>query len=449
VPALDFNATDGTNQVDTEIMYYMHQVFNPEDLTTIGAFPVVPAIRNNGWDAGWPALWDAVGQPATSTDSLGASVTSTIWEPESFTPLGLLDMDDNVHRGTIPYGLANMIPGPYVEAFSNSAKGTGIDATTYMRYGLIGFIFHTYDDVINSPPQPVSGGFAATTFVSDVDNDQQLEVATYWYPSKDPLTERWTWDITDSTWIPNQWDSINFHPNGIITVGGEKANQLTRYFNDFNSAIEREGTSNAALVFAGTVTGTAPTSNSALPTLDFFPLTTWNTAGWNSNTQKSVLMNGFGYTNGYAIISICRDINNTRGITVAGWDGRDTYWASNWAAQYLRDDNNLYPPGTVAVMLQITYTTNMNEPTAFTIVRDLGTITEWGSNYFTTTYGYDNTPVSIAYMGGSLAMWTYNMAVSIGNSGSLPHFPTFEDRSWWWMKLPTYSTALVDYDSTQ
>jgi len=225
-----------------------------------------------------------------------------------------------------------------------------------------------------------------------------------------------------------------------MTVGGPKANYVTRYFNDFDFAITREGTSGtfAAVALGGAVTGFAPTSQNTMSTVDFFPLSTWNTAV--GNTTYSAPMTTFNYQSGFAVIAIARDINGTRGLSVYGWDGRDTYWASAWASQYLNVVNvaGWVPKGTVALMLNITYSSTTREPTSFSIVRCLGTITEFGDNYFADHFTFDN-----------LAVWTPISALTV--VPPLPIFGSSETLAphvWYWAKLSTKVGALVDFDSS-
>jgi hypothetical protein len=80
--------------------------------------------------------------------------------------------------------------------------------------------------------------------------------------------------------------------------------------------------------------------------------------------------------------------------------------------------------------LHITYSSADREPTAFTVVKALGTITEFGTNAFTTAYTYDQ--------GG----------VTWGGAITIPSLPSREGYSqeWWYAKLPTTSTAKVDFD---
>ncbi len=405
--ALDLNVIptpDPANNIDTEIRYLLNNVFNPEDLKSI-----IGANYNMN------PLWNGIGQSSAASDSAGASMVGGLWSsPWYDEPLALLDKNDTGLKGTIPYGLSPFT-GTYSETFSNSGKATGTDTTSYVRTGLNGFAFN-YDNYTSFAPQPVAGGYSAGT-----------TALRYWYPSKDPLTQRWV-----GTWTASQYDAVTWHPNGIISVGGPKANWLSRYFNDFNFAIDREGTSPGyALVNGGTVTGSAPTSNPSIGTLDFFPLSTWK-------TSTGVSYSNIDNTAGYAVIAVARDVNGTRGISVYGWDARDTYWASAWTTQYLGNANNAWiPSGTVAIILKISYISGNTEPSGFTVVKALGTITEFGTNRFTTAYGYD------AVTGPTT--WSAINNVANPPIGILPTYPP-TGYYWWFAKLPTTSTALVDFD---
>jgi hypothetical protein len=142
----------------------------------------------------------------------------------------------------------------------------------------------------------------------------------------------------------------------------------------------------------------------------------------------------FGYKEGYAVISLARDVNGTRGLSIYGWDGRDTFWATAWASQYIiGSTTDWLPDGAVALILKITYTTADREPTGFTVVKALGTITEFGDNSFDTTYGFDT---GVDWTGGVIEI-------------ALPLPWGIEDGNypvWWYEKLPTESTAKVEFD---
>jgi len=401
------DATYGVNSVDIEVRYLLDNVFNPEDLTTASSTPY---------------MWLGVGQSSATTDSAGGSMMSDFCQMAWNEPLGLFDRNDTAFpwtapvitmKGTIPFALSNIgnFTPNYLETFSNLGYAKGNDATSYVRTGLNGFVFNYYDaaTTARSPPQPIAGGFSLNS------------TYFYWYPSRNPLLGRWS-TVTATSFQTASYGTTS--AEGIISLGGMKANGITRYFNDFYFAISREGTVYNALVNGGTVTGSAPTSNGALATLDYFPLSTWA-----SSTGTAA---GFGYTAGYAVIALARDINGTRGLSVYGWDGRDTYWAAAWASQYLSEPNlSWIPDGTVALVLHITYSAADREPTAFTVVKALGTITEFGTNAFATAYTYDQAGVT----------W--------GGAVSPPSLPNpYEDGSieWWYEKLPTTSLAKVDFD---
>jgi hypothetical protein len=411
---MDMQDGSTINQKDVEVSYLLNSVFNPEDLNSIRT-------------TGNVFMWLGLGQSSATTDAGGATMISDFLQMGSNEPFTLFDRNDTTFPwiapvigmlGTIPYGLNQFQSWPpdttttYIESFT----GPGVDTTTYMRTALKGFAFGVYDDGYYggmSPPQPIAGGFS---------HDTSGYYYDYWYPSKVPLSERWIYDWWYDSWTPAPYNSL--YNNGILTLGGMKANGLTRYFNDFDFGIAREGTAMRALVDGGSVTGSAPTSNPNLATIDFFPISTWN-------SSYSATANGFGYKEGYALISIARDVNGTRGLVINGWDGRDTFWAAAWASQYLSQwgTHPWMPAGTVSLVLKITYQGPNLEPQHFTVVKALGTITEFGANMFADQvppFGYDNT----------LYVW---------NGHVVP--PALPGGEWWYQKLPTSSTAMVEFDS--
>jgi hypothetical protein len=420
-PAGDTDAGDPATQVDTEILYMLNQVFNPEDLNS---------LAGTAFTGDYPFMWTGLGQSAATTDSGGAGLVGGNGYGYWATSFTLFDRNDTMFpyiapvvgmKGTIPYGL-NSYGGNYYQSFSNSGTGAGTDTTTFKRTGLNGFVFGTYDDVIDYPPQPIAGGWSNRTSLDQGEFYDEM----YWYPSKDPLTERWVYDITDDAWTISGYDAVTYDPNGILSLGGMKANGLTRYFNDFDFAISREGTAAYALINGGSVTGSAPTSDPAVGTYDWFPVSSW-----------AVNKATFGYKDGYAVISLARDINGTRGLSIYGWDGRDTFWAAAWASQYIIGSTTGWlPDGAVAIILKMTYTDGSHEPTLFTVVKALGTITEFGDNDFIDVHtSFDN--------GASALPWTGAIDVPSypegwGIDGGTP--------VWWWGKLSTTSTAAIEFD---
>jgi hypothetical protein len=394
-PAI-WNQTATLDQIETEVMYTLNQVFNPTDLNSL------KTTAN-------PFMWTGLGQTAATTDSAGSSLLGGAYGANE-TALGLFDKNDTM--GSIPYGLS-AFGGNYSETFSNFGKATGSDPTTYKRTGLMGFVPGTNEEIDAGnvfPPQPVAGGF-------------DVAPSDTWFPSIDPLTQTWTYPFVQNA------STVGYHPNGILSLGGSKANWLTRYFNDFGFAVLREGTSGSyyALVNGGTVTGTAPTSDPNLVSLDMFPVSTWN-----------VMTTNFGYGASYAVISLVKDVNGTRGLSIYGWNGRDTYWAAAWASQYLLGNTTLssagLPAGTVALILKVTYGGPNGEPSAFTVVKALGTITEFGTNDYYTFNGLLG-----AFDLNHLLTWSgLVQPISLPIVGSV--------HVWWYQKLPTISTAKVDFN---
>jgi hypothetical protein len=425
------SAAMGATHNDTigmEEQYLLSTVFNPLDF----ANSVFGDLAGTGFQ------WIGLGQSAATTDSGASAMVSAglvdAWGSGT-TPLVLFDRNDTLFpweapiagmQGSIPYGL-NEFNGSYIQAENNAqgigevnvTGGVGRDATTYYFTALKGYAFGIYDDDITGPAQPIAGGFSGYGY--------------WWMPSKSPLGETWyTYYFGYEGFTGEYYPLYRRDMNGIVTIGGEKANGLTRYFNDFSFAITREGTDSFAYVNGGNVTGTAPTSNPGIPTFDFFPVSSW---------ASSTGTGGFGYTAGYAVISIVQDINGTRGLSIYGWNGRDTYWAGAWASVYLNnaDTSSWLPPGTVALILHITYgpgtteSTSGTEPLNFNVVQALGTITQFGSNLYATSFGpfpFDRFPT--LSWNGVLGTPTFN------TPGQAP--------VWWYEKLPTTTTASVQFD---
>jgi hypothetical protein len=419
----DHNATYAHPfELDTEVAYLLGSVFNPPDLFGLaGGYSYADTYTSDNF------MWIGLGQSSATTDSAGASFISGILGFEGDQPFALFDRNDTMFpwtapvvgmSGSIPYGLSSF-SGKYYQTFSNLKDGTGQDCTTYLRTTLNGFAWGVYDNETLCPPQPIAGGWAENYSL------WAGYPANLWYPSMNPLTGRWL--CTGNPLKPGSWTPDPYYTapptqvNGIVTMGGEKANGLTRYFNDFDYAITREGTTDDALLRGGTVTGKAPTSNGSLPTLDYFPVSSWAT---NQTT--------FGYLQNYAVISLAYDVNGTRGLSIYGANGRDTYWAAAWASQYILTPANhaWIPRGTVAIILHITYNDAM-EPTMFTVVQALGTITQFGVNDFE--------------VGQGITTWPGTIQSNPSLYGYIPAYPTSKV-VWWWAKLPTDSTAKVQFD---
>lgn len=475
-----------------------------------------------------PFLWTAVGEASLAVDSAGAALLSPMQRNQFYgssdsiaypTPFALLDKNSTlIGQGSIPYALCEVgsftgslskgINGPnactgttgtYTKTHSDSGTKTGLDTTTLTSSYLQNFYDNNTE--IITQVQPIHGGCVSPS-------DESFETSTGWFnlswfmPAKSPLTEAWatfneapakpscatSYDETGPDmgpvygWFGTTTDSPNSiainNQEGIITVGGPKANALTAYFNDWNFALDREGTNPTtySYITGGSSTGTTPSNTG--DTIDFFPISTWAStpvsspsAGYSPTTWYKDTNN----TVGFAVISIARDTIGSRGLSVYGWNGRDTYWASAWVSQWLGEYNPYYnnpfnwlPQGTVSIILEINYAQSTGapstwEPMNFNIVKALGTITELGFNAFinqmgafdqslvpvwTSTISSAQTMPDVEYYGGVLNTANNVNLVSCSSVSSsfdmsAIHSPGF---SWFSTKLPTCTSASIEFN---
>ena len=397
----DYNDTSfpiPRNLPGSEIWFLVNQVFNPEDLNDVSQREIVmnecKFVPDHAYILEMVAdtrmckgsfLWYSVGATSKAVDSAAAGVlTPAVSTNLSFggpfiaAPFALFDTGNPLTPapGSIPFGLVQFQTG------GHGKKANYLD--DMRRTALKGFAFgydmawySTYYWEVYESPQPIAGGFSELL-------DYDATTGTYWYywyPSTNPLAERLLvglnvyGDVVSKVWAPyNETQLINvtteeYNPLGILSVGGPKANWITRYFNDFAFSILREGSESFALVDNSTVTGSAPTNDPAFGSFDIFPLTTYN-----------VRADTFNLKSGYFVVTLTRDINGTLGVNVWGWDGRDTFWGAAWTAFWLFyvpavTGSDVLPDGVVAIVVHITYNDYM-EPTQFQIEYMLGTITE-------------------------------------------------------------------------
>jgi len=365
----DWTATSpsGTLYLEPEVAALVGELFNPLNLCCVSARYMFE--------------WFALGYNSKPEDSAGVGFLAEYWSPDTeyyFNPAVLFDRS----KPNIPWAL---------QEFTNGLPDPGAGTYTYTlgdfnyALALLNFTFYVYDgDADNDPDhkwdstaQPIAGGLSSLAYDKKEDYEPQVEEVD-----------------TDGT---EGNGAYYFRSTDIATVGGPKANWVTRYYNDFSVALFREGTSGvySLSIVDGTATGEAPTSDPTKDNLDIFPLTCWN-----------VSVDTFGYDVGYAVVAITRDTNGSAGFMVWGWRGRDTFWASAWAAFWIGYVQNAgkswLPDGTVALILKIDYSSD-GEPSLFTVVEALGTVTEldlrgyletkhsdWiGSNYKLTSELYE------------------------------------------------------------
>jgi hypothetical protein len=122
------------------------------------------------------------------------------------------------------------------------------------------------------------------------------------------LHDGWCYSRTgDTNAMAKSWPISS---SNIISVGGTAVNKVTLYFNDFAEALV--GT---------TVTGTHGRAG-------IYAVTCWDKALTTYGFYEFPAAVTDRY--GYAIITTYKDKNGTVGLTVHGWSGQDTYYASKW-----------------------------------------------------------------------------------------------------------------------
>jgi hypothetical protein len=133
--------------------------------------------------------------------------------------------------------------------------------------------------------------------------------------------------------------------SNMLFSGGPLANLGAEYFNEFTNAFW------ARTEYVVNDTGQA---------YKIFALSCWNRTS---------------YSNGYAVISVYKDLNGTIGFLIWGTTGQDTYYAAKWFWEegivYLQTENR----GVTDIILEIDYTTC---PYSVSIANNerLGTISE-------------------------------------------------------------------------
>ena len=354
-----------------EVLYFWHEVFTPLDLNDVDehTFKII-----------------TLGFNAPPEDTAGAAaLTGPHFFPISI-PMIMLDV-----YATKPYPITWGSPRksiPYVLYGVEDSNAThkwfiAIDEVEGFKrvMGLLNFTFGVYDDVKEKPKQPIAGGFS-TEWEVDV-NETHKWVCRYFYPSINQLYERLAWcDLIGKVQGTKYEQKVFRYPNtnytatGIISVAGPKANQVTRYYNDFYFAILREGNYTEAgepityaLITPTGVTGVAPTSDKEKPSIDIFPISTWNVG------------QDLFYKDDYFVVAVARDVNGTIGYSVWGWNARDSFWGAVWASYYLGHFGGWLPKGVVALIVKVDYTDDYREPVKFHIIHALGTVTEFKLAY--------------------------------------------------------------------
>jgi len=170
-------------------------------------------------------------------------------------------------------------------------------------------------------------------------------------------------DCLGRSFLRDDWcHTIPISSSNMIFMAGPRANLGTEYFNEFTNAFFAES--------EWVVNNTLSHANKILA------LSCWN---------KTI------YGNGYAVISVYKDLNGTIGLLFSGYQGQDFYYACKWfwdyplgitcpdgttvvysGIEYLQQENL----GVTDIVLKITYPTlDPTHPTV-SIKERLGTISE-------------------------------------------------------------------------
>ncbi len=371
-PGSGFFGPLGANSPGIEPLYFWKEVFDPFDLNDVFQKPFKLMT---------------LGFYSPPEDTAGSSALAGPHFFPTSEPFPILDRFIEATRRSIPYALFSTLDGQVNDT---------VDGFWRVK-GLLGFAFEDrgvlYDGVpAGEMPQPIAGGFSED-FIIDL-NETHHWVCRYFYPSVDQLYERVAWCDLIGKVQGNLYEQkvfrypvTNYSVTGLINIAGPKANMVTRYYNDFYFAILRESLRDEAGNFAsyalindGSVTGFAPTSNPDLPSMDIFPVSTWkvNRPSWDDPTD---IWYRPGDGEGYFVVAVSSDVNGTLGYSVWGWNARDSYWGSVWAAYFLGHFGGWLPDGTVALIVKVVFTSNYREPQYFEIVHALGTITEFKLEY--------------------------------------------------------------------
>jgi hypothetical protein len=154
-------------------------------------------------------------------------------------------------------------------------------------------------------------------------------------------------DTLGRTFLRDDWcTTYPVSSSNMLFSGGPLANLGAEYFNEFTNAFW------ARTEYVVNNTGQAN---------KIFALSCWNRTS---------------YGNGYAVISVYKDLNGTIGFLIWGTIGQDTYYAAKWfwetGIEYLQTENR----GVTDIILKIYYPCLDPTHPTFSIVERLGTISE-------------------------------------------------------------------------
>jgi hypothetical protein len=361
----DHDGSDANKVIDSEVMYYLNETFNPWNLnhavhkdtlrwlewktTTATTFTTkwspVYLVSNSEWDDYCVFSERVINMATGKLLTRGVNYTVTLNPAGTATFTGLPTAVCKILYSTWDDGRYEWVEVGRNAATVDSA-GSALIAEAYdsfkdIRIGIAGADMDTIG-VADSMPW-VMANFSLGTSLSNY-KDALLRAAL-----RDDFCK--TWPVASSN---------------MIGTGGPLANLLAYYANDFTDAFYGQSPF-AGTAYSGKITG-IPCWNR-----------NWDGAGYNVYNSS--------VSTGYAVITTYKDINGTVLFLVWGHWGRDTYYAAQWlhgddarsispGIEQLQDA----PGGLTSIILKISYL-DPTHPT-FSIVEALGTISEtlWTHN---------------------------------------------------------------------
>jgi len=267
----------------------------------------------------WSYEWGIVGRDAATIDSAGLS--QVMWGLNYGYEYAGADMNSTTTANMMPYIMHPFTVPPSTRSCYMDSMG---------RTALRGYYC----------PTNVTGNYPWDEFQGYLADWENFLFPQYFLTGIENGEYAWLGDGTTSQATP-------IASSNIVVEGGYYANLAATYANDFTSAN--------------------------------FNLMNGKITAWPCWSKNSYASNN---TVGYAVLSTYLDENGTVMFLVWGYYGRDTYWASQWFAQYMDGyfSNAFY--GVTSIVLQINYKASPSNPTAsqtnptFNVVECLGTISE-------------------------------------------------------------------------
>lgn len=141
----------------------------------------------------------------------------------------------------------------------------------------------------------------------------------------------------------NEWNGERVAGSGIIVLGGPVGNLGAEYFNDLTDIIITQ-----IGIYA-------------------------------QGYEGGLIFPSLADSESYAIVSACKDLNNTFSFIVWGLSAEDTYSATFVLQNELLQELRTIPNGVTTVLMKFNYDYDLSEAGFWTIIKQLGTVTEFNS----------------------------------------------------------------------